>query len=532
MHWKKWNGGGRMARSVRAAGMVLGGVSGLSPDDSDRGAVELLASYAHAGIRAYLFPGFLLGEPERLASLADIARSSSEEAGLGRAFLAIGGSGDPSFGLPQFPQAPTPLGLASNKSQRAAERAGFLIGSCIAACGIDMVLAPCLDLASDPKDPIGVLGGFGEDSRLAGLLGTAYTRGLFHAGVLACVGRFPGLGSVCRDCFNGMAFVSLPVDRLERCEMRPFARVVSSGVAAVLVGRALVPALESERIPASASARVIEGRLRESLGFRGLVIGDNIGPGEEPGKAAVLGALAGCDLVLYSRPDEALSAVVGLEKAAVTGDLPAVRIEVGRRRLDSILSRRPNIKPRPKALPMRRLIKAAGHDIEDGVSLLRGSLILDGAKAENFVSAFILVFVPPAGAPDISESDAVISSLRTELPGAEILGLPADTGQQATEMLATLVAPRGRYHEAVVLTYDAHFRPAQEGLARLVEEFIPKYRIIAMRDPYDAAFFPSAIGLGAAYGFSRACARAVGRLLSGKAKARGGRPVEVIGLEI
>ena len=521
-----------MARSIRAAGMILGGVGSLSSEDSDRGAVELLASYAHAGVRAYLFPGFLLGEPERLASLAQIARSSAEAAGLGRALLAIGGGKDPSFGLPEFPQAPTPLGMASNESPRAAERAGFLFGSRIAACGIDMVLAPRLDLASDPKDPIGVLGGFGEDSRLAGLLGAAYTRGLFHAGVLSCVGRFPGLGSVCRDCYDGMAFVSLPVDRLERCEMRPFARVVSSGVAAVLVGRAFVPALESERIPASASARVIEGRLRESLGFRGIVIGDNIGPGDEPGKAAVLGALAGCDLVLYSRSEEAFSAVVGLEKAAAAGDLPAVRIEVGRRRVDSILLRRPKHNLRSMAFPMGRLVKAVGHDIEDGVSLLRGSLILEGAKAENFGAVFILVFLPSAGAPDMDESDAVISSLRAELPGAQILGLSADPGQQATEMLAAQLAPRGRYQEAVVLTYDAHFRPAQEGLARLVEEFIPKYHIVAMRDPYDAAFFPTAIGLGAAYGFSRACARAVGRLLSGKAKARGGRPVEVIGLEI
>jgi hypothetical protein len=69
-------------------------------------------------------------------------------------------------------------------------------------------------------------------------------------------------------------------------------------------------------------------------------------------------------------------------------------------------------------------------------------------------------------------------------------------------------------------------------LARLVEESLPKFRVIAMRDPYDAAFFPKAVGLGAAYGFSESCALAAARVLSGKAKARGGLPVEVIGLEV
>ncbi|MGZ3689724.1 MAG: glycoside hydrolase family 3 N-terminal domain-containing protein, partial [Bdellovibrionota bacterium] len=94
-------------------------------------------------------------------------------------------------------------------------------------------LAPRLDLASDPKDPSGALGGFGEDSRLAGALGAAFTRGLAHSGVAACIGHFPGLGSICHDCYNGMAFITLPVERLERCEMRPFARVIASGVAAL-----------------------------------------------------------------------------------------------------------------------------------------------------------------------------------------------------------------------------------------------------------------------------------------------------------
>ena len=261
------------------------------------------------------------------------------------------------------------------------------------------------------------------------------------------------------------------------------------------------------------------------------MIGDDISPEEEPGKAAVLGAIAGCDLCLYSRPDDALAAAAALEKAATAGELPAVRIEMGRRRLDSLLSSLPADSHRPSELTAGRL-RRAKRDIEGGVSLLRGSMALDGAQSGEFGAAFILVFLPPQDAPDMLESAAVLSSLRGELPGAEILGLPSEPGPKDTEELARLIAPRGRFAEAAILTYDAHFRPAQEGLARLVEEFIPRFRIIAMRDPYDVAFFPNAVGLGAAYGFSEGCIQAVAHILSGKIKARGSRPVEVIGLEI
>ncbi len=519
-----------MPRSARAAGMIMGGVRGLTSAAPRNEAADLFASYAGAGVKAYLLSGSLLRDPEGLASLVASARRAASEAGLGRALVAIGGGDSPGFGLPPFPQAPTPLGLASSRSSRAARRAGFLLGSRLAACGIDMVLAPRLDLASDPKDAAGALGGFGEDSRLAGSLGAAYSRGLSRAGIAACIGRFPGLGSICSDCYEGMAFISLPVERLERCEMRPFARVVEAGAEAVFVGRVLVPALESERIPASASARVIEGRLRESLGFRGLVIGDDIGPEEEPGKAAVLGALAGCDLGLFSRPSEALAAAGALEKAAATGDLPAVRVEMSRRRLDSLLSKRREIAPR-ETLPAK-LLRQARRDIERSASLLRGSLLLAAGKTGDYGDSLILVFVPIPDAPEAVESEAVLAALRAELPGAVVLGLPAEPGPEETETLLGSISPRGRYSEAAILTYDAHFRPAQEGLARLVEEFIPRYRVIAMRDPYDAAFFPSAVGLGAAYGFSEGCARAVAGLLSGRSRARGGYPVEVIGLEI
>ena len=519
-----------MSRNARAAGMVMGGLGGLSPSTSEGEIVEMLAAYARAGIRSFLFPGAFARHPEKLSFLVAAARRATEAARLGKALVAIGGNASSVFGLPFIPQIPTALGIASSGSVGVARRAGSFMGSQLAACGVDLVLGPRLDLASDPKDPVGALDGFGEDSRLAGRLGIAYARGLSRAGVAACVGRFPGLGVLCRDANEGMAFIVLPVERLERCEMRPFARAAAAGVAAVLVGRVLVPSLESERIPASASARVIEGRLRERLGFRGLVIGDDIEAEEDPGKAALLGALAGCDLCLFSRPEAAIAAAVSLEKAAAEGELPAIRIEMARRRLEGLLRPRLNLFPPMPA--SKGSLRRAARDVERGMGLLRGSLTLDASERGDFSRVLVLVFIPPEGAPDASESSMVLSVIRAELPGAEVLTLPADPRPGQADKLDQALEPRDRFDEAVIFTYDAHFRPSQEGLARLVEESLPKFRVIAMRDPYDAAFFPKAVGLGAAYGFSEYCARAAARVVSGKAKARGGLPVEVIGLEV
>ncbi|MDP3179448.1 MAG: glycoside hydrolase family 3 N-terminal domain-containing protein, partial [Spirochaetaceae bacterium] len=462
----------------------------------------------------------------RLARLVDAARRICAGSGLGRALIALGGGMEPGFGLPPLPNGPTPLALAALGSVRAARRSGRLLGSLAAQAGVDLVMGPRLDLATDPKDGAGAIGGFGEDYGTASDLGGAFAAGLAAAGVEACVGRFPGLGSTCAECYDGMPFISFPAARFESCEMRPFARAARSGAAATLVGRVLVPALEPERIPACRSARIIEGRLRESLGFRGLVIGEGYELDPDPGKTAVLSVLAGCDLCLVARSEVALAVAAALDAADAKGELPAVRTEVARRRLDSLLdrSRRRSDAGAASEPRLRETIKAE-RDIERAFTVLRGSLAL-GRAGEDFSGSLVLVFLPPAGSADAPESEAALAALRAALPGASFAALPAEPRPEDAEVLSTILSdgngasalPFSGFSRAAILTYDAHFRPAQEGLARLVEESVPRVVVVAVRDPYDAAFFPRAAGLGAAFGFSEASFKAIGRLLRGASR--------------
>jgi len=510
----------------------MAGVASSVADASEAEAAELFAVCARAGIKAFAFAGALLFKPAELSRLSAAAREAVAAAGLGRSLAAIGGGAAPGFGLPPFPAAPSPLGLASSGSATAARRSGALLGQSLVSLGIDLVLGPRLDLATDPKDPAGALDGFGEDYRAVGRIGSAVVRGIEHAGVAACIGRFPGLGAVCADGYDGRPMVDMPAARLESCEMRPFSAAMRAGASAVLVGRAFVPSLESDHIPAASSARVIEGWLRDSLRFHGVVIGDDAEPPEEPGRAAVLSALAGCDLCLISRTEEALAAALALERAAAAGELPLIRVETARRRVEHLASRRRGLVSVNAQVSQSQFSPAsAARDVERGASLLRGDLTLTGASAGSFERALVLVFAPPPGSPDAAQREAVVGELGAALPGASILEFPADPSTRDADELLKAISGQD-FDEVAILTYDAHFRPAQEGLAQLAAERIPRFRVIAMRDPYDAAFFPKALGLGAVYGFSALCARAAAKLLTGRAKARGGRPVEVIGLEV
>ena len=102
---------------------------------------------------------------------------------------------------------------------------------------------------------------------------------------------------------------------------------------------------------------------------------------------------------------------------------------------------------------------------------------------------------------------------------------PAETA----EVLSALSSPP---KAVLAFSYDAHLWPSQESLIHVLEESSPSLHLIALRDPYDAAFFPRAKGIAAIYGFSEPSIRVALRIAKGQLLCRGKSPVSVLGLEI
>jgi len=540
--------------------MVLGAV----PHD---GAEAVIASYVQAGIRAFLFPGILLMEPERLSALAAEARRLVALAGTGPALVALGGWDEASASFPMVPDLPSPLCLAANQERRLARHAGFLLGHAASGAGVDLVMGPRLDLATDPKARGGIMDLFGEDPHATARLGAAFARGLARGGVAACGLSFPGCGSLSMDARREPATLPFEAERLAEAEERPFARAIKAGLSAILVARTYVPAYDQEHIPAARSSLAIEGRLRSALGFRGLVIGGALDEDpEKPGRAAVLGALAGCDFSLALDPDLALEAAAGLEAAVREGEIPSPRPIIQSRRLETLLSGLAAPPLRTRTLPIYASPLVAGfgaRTAELGATLLRAPRGSAPASRRDMRHDMrhgslaglvpvreglpVLLFMPPSASGNSRRSTALLSALKEELPGARVFSLPADPSEgDAMAVLTEIIAPpearatallaagdAGRTAgTALVLSCDAHLRPSQESFIHVLEESIDSVSLIALRDPYDAAFFPRAAAIGAVYGDSEASIRAAARLASGRIEARGRCPVRVLGIEV
>ena len=217
------------------------------------------------------------------------------------------------------------------------------LGSDLAAVGINVDLAPSVDVNTAADNPVIGTRSFGADTGLGARHAAAAVTGLQSAGVAACAKHFPGLGSTSADSHHVLASVEGGLDELRRRDLPPFAAAIEAGVQAIMPGHLRVPGLTGG-LPATWSAAAITGLLRGEMGFTGVVITDALemravskpygGP-----EAAVRALAAGADLLCLGRDqdEEMYLAVRAAIAAAVTdGRLPAERVEEAGRRVAAL----------------------------------------------------------------------------------------------------------------------------------------------------------------------------------------------------
>jgi beta-glucosidase len=242
-----------------------------------------------------------------------------------------------------------PLGLGmlhSRDRQRAlhlAERYGRCTGREARALGLNWVLAPVCDVNNNPANPVINVRAWAEQPAAAAELVAAFCRGLQAEGVLGCAKHFPGHGDTSSDSHLELPLLPHDRQRLEAIELPPFRAAIAAGVATVMTAHLLLPALDPQR-PATLSAAVLTGLLRQELGFNGLVVTDAlmmeaISASYGPGEAAVLALEAGADLVLM--PADADAAIAALVAAVQGGRLSRERLEASAQRRRTALERLP-----------------------------------------------------------------------------------------------------------------------------------------------------------------------------------------------
>ena len=180
--------------------------------------------------------------------------------------------------------------------------------------------------------------------------------------MLATFKHFPGHGDTRVDSHLSMPVITTGYARLDSAELIPFRAGIAAGAAIVMSGHIAFPAFTGSDEPATVSATVMTGLLRDSLGFQGLVVTDALSMGAiasryGAGEASVRALLAGSDLlVMPTDPDVAVNAVA---EAVASGRIAPARLDASVRRVLEI-KRQLGLYAR-RTVPLDSLTTVGGH---------------------------------------------------------------------------------------------------------------------------------------------------------------------------
>jgi beta-N-acetylhexosaminidase len=374
-----------------------------------------------------------------------------------------------------------------------ARRVAEASASELLAMGVNMDLAPVVDVNTNPLNPVIGVRSFGSNVGLVSDFGTQTIDALQSAGVSAVGKHFPGHGDTAVDSHRDLPVVPHPLERLQSLEFVPFKAAMQAGVDGIMTAHLYLPAIEPQPdLPATLSKTVLTGILREQLGYQGLILTDAldmdaIKKGRTAAEAAVEAFEAGADMLLIAGINSDDRQHLGDGPPAL---LAAVRSgRVSEPRLDASVLRILEAKARRGVLagaaaapgvPTSAVLNSPEHRAL-ALEVARKAVTLQ-RDAPNLLplssAQHVLVVVPDAPTRSDVQDDELASSLLDSVKQFA----PSATGASTRSAVSA-----ARNADVVVLgTYDLAQDPDQQALAKSLAATGTPVVAVSLRGPYDA----------------------------------------------
>jgi beta-N-acetylhexosaminidase len=221
---------------------------------------------------------------------------------------------------------PGNMAIGASGYPRDAYLAGYYIGKELALLGINMNFAPTVDLFTNRDSWLISTRAFGSDPVKVGIFGAAYMRGQQAAGIIPTAKHFPGHGDTQLDSHGVLPRINVTFETLWDRELVPYRMLVKEGIPAVMSGHLAFPNIEKNGVPASLSPWFLKDVLRDKIGYKGLVITDDlmmngatIWAGSVSG-AAKQALLAGNDIILFSKTPDLFDPVWNVLSSSMKDD--------------------------------------------------------------------------------------------------------------------------------------------------------------------------------------------------------------------
>ncbi len=391
-------------------------------------------------------------------------------------------------------------------------RQGIIEGRELRRLGVDVNFAPVLDVLTDRYSPNIGIRSYGKDASLVARYGAARIAGLQASGVSACAKHFPGKGHAPVDAHLGLPVIDSDWSEMHAVHLLPFMAAIEAGVDCLMTSHPLYPKLDpTPQMPATFSRLIVDEYLRGQVGYRGVIVSDDLEMGAVKelcpiGDATVRAAAAGHDLLLVCHTEAAQrSAHAALLDAYRTRALPLRAVEQSVARLDALTAKRAD---RADGGPARAE--------RDGEALAKAM----AARATTFVSPappewrrhlngrVAAIFPRLSSLADrITIESAVLDETRYVSEAMRPYGVEPDVlvvGVEPTDAEISRARELSASSDATVLfLYDAHLYPSNRRLLDAMQAGARSLAVVLMRDPYDSEFLAPGVAGVTAYGWRR-----------------------------
>jgi len=380
--------------------------------------------------------------------------------------------------------------------------------------GLDVNLAPVLDVLTEAYSPNIGIRSYGQDWRMVADMGAARLAAMQRGGLSACAKHFPGKGHAPVDAHLGLPVIPSTWKEMEEVHLKPFVRAIQTGVDLVMSSHPYYPNLDQgEMRIATFSRRIIYDYLRKELDFQGVITTDDLEMGAVKalcpiGEAGILATRAGHDLLLVCHDLTAQKEVYAkLLEAYVDKQLSLKELEESHERIQKLKGKR---KERfaggdPAAAPEGSLL--AEQICREAVQVLRDDKTLLPLRRDQKNLGVIFAQFSLLDAKIMIEREVLEEKgfVRREFQKfgftPEIQLVAPEPGEDEIRQAVHL----GNTSEVTILfLFDAHLYPSNKSLLDAVQKASKKLVVVLLRDPYDLEYLKEGTAGVTAFGW-RTC---------------------------
>lgn len=232
-----------------------------------------------------------------------------------------------------FYSFPGNMALGATDNLQLAEEQGILTGRMLRHLGINLNFAPVVDVNRDYRNPIIGLRSFGNGPLKVANMAGAFMKGQEKVGVISSLKHFPGHGNVHQDSHLQLPTNPNLKEDIRGQDMKPFEIIAREGADLIMTAHIKLPELDPNN-PATLSSTILQGELRERLGYEGVIITDDLGSMKaitsiySTSEAAIRAIDAGVDILLLVASSHKVEDTIEKIRLAVeSGRLTEARID-------------------------------------------------------------------------------------------------------------------------------------------------------------------------------------------------------------